>query len=219
MAIDRRLLLNIEWSLVGTTLALLAIGVTVIFSATHNGRLAGLEVRQLYAIALGFVLLIVCLSIDYRRLVDRAPLFYLMALAVLVYVLVAGTRVAGTKRWILLGPLQIQPSEFVKLVTALLVAKIFSEMKKDSLGLSDLIGPGLAVGTLMLLIAAEPDLGTAVTLVPIFMTAALLAGLRAKALGALVLVGVVAGAVGWQFARPYQKERVYNFLDPGRDPR
>ncbi len=221
MAIDRRLLFNVDFPLLGAVLTLLVIGVAIIFSATHGGRGAAASAveRQLWAIALGLGLLLACLAVDYRRLVDRAPLFFLLGVGVLLYLLLLAPRVAGTRRWLLLGSFQIQPSEFVKLVACLVVAKIFAESKKETLGLTDLLGPGAAVGVLMVLIAAEPDLGTAVTLAPIFVTAALLAGLRPRAVGALVLAGVLAGAAGWQFARPYQKERVYNFLDPGRDPR
>jgi rod shape determining protein RodA len=137
-----------------------------------------------------------------------------------VGVLLWGPRIAGTRRWFLLGGLQVQPSEFAKLVAALLVAKLFAESKKDSLGVRDVLGPGAAIGLLAVLIAAEPDLGTAFTLVPIFLTAAFLAGLRMKALLGLLLVGVVVGGLGWMFAlKDYQKARIYSFLDPSLDPR
>ena len=93
--------------------------------------------------------MLVCISIDYRRLVDRAAVLYLLTLGILTYVLLCGPRIAGTRRWVI-GPggFQIQPSEFAKLVAVLLVAKIFAESKKDSLGLVDIIGPGAAVGLL-----------------------------------------------------------------------
>ena len=93
--------------------------------------------KQLYAIALGIVGMLVCISIDYRRLVDRAAVLYLLTLGVLTYLLVSAPRIAGTRRWVI-GPggFQIQPSEFAKLVACLLVAKIFAESKKDSLGLA-----------------------------------------------------------------------------------
>jgi len=220
MPIDRRLLFNIDWGMMAATLILLGIGVATILSATYSGRNSGLEVKQAYWIVLGLVALLVCVSVDYRRLVDHAPLLYLVSVAVLGYVLFLGPRLAGTRRWLVLGPVQIQPSELVKLVAALLVAKIFAESKKDSLGIRDVLGPGAAVGLLAVLIAAEPDLGTAFTLVPLFVTGAVLAGLRLKAVLVLLAVGLVVGGLGWQFGlKEYQKTRIYTFLDPSLDPR
>ncbi|HET6899531.1 MAG TPA: rod shape-determining protein RodA [Vicinamibacteria bacterium] len=221
MAIDRRLLFNIDWGFLGAALILMGIGVATILSATFAGRNTGLEVKQLYAVALGLVGMLVVVSLDYRRLVDRAPVLYLAAVGVLVYVLAFGPRIAGTRRWFM-GPggFQVQPSEFAKLVAALLVAKLFAEAKKETLGLFDLLVPGAAVGLMVVLIAAEPDLGTAFTLVPLFLTVAFLAGLRVRAILGVVLVMLVVGSLGWMFAlKEYQKSRIYTFLDPNLDPR
>jgi rod shape determining protein RodA len=221
MAIDRRLLFNIDWGFLGAALILMGIGVATILSATFAGRNTGLEIKQLYAIALGLVGLLVVVSLDYRRLVDRAPVLYLAAVGVLVYVLFFGPRIAGTRRWFM-GPggFQVQPSEFAKLVAALLVAKLFAEAKKETLGLFDLLVPGAAVGLMAVLIAAEPDLGTAFTLVPLFLTVAFLAGLRVRAILGVVIVMMVVGSLGWMFAlKEYQKSRIYTFLDPNLDPR
>ncbi len=220
MPIDRRLLINIDWGMMAAVLLLLGIGVATILSATYSGRNSGLEVKQVYWILIGLVALLVCVSVDYRRLVDHAPLLYLLSVGALAYVLFLGPRIAGTRRWVVMGPLQIQPSEFVKLVAALFVAKIFAESKKDSLGIRDILGPGAAVGVLAALIAAEPDLGTAFTLVPLFVVGSVLAGLRMKAVLVLLAVGIVGGGLGWQFAlKEYQKTRIYTFLDPSLDPR
>ena len=221
MAVDRRLFFNVDWALLAAVLILTAIGVATILSATFSGRNSGLEMKQLYAVALGLVGMLVCISIDYRRLVDRAALLYLLTLGVLTYLLVLAPRIAGTRRWVI-GPggFQIQPSEFAKLVACLLMAKIFAEAKKDNLGLLDIVAPGAAIALLAALIAAEPDLGTAVTLVPLFLTAAFLAGLRVKAIAGLALVMLVVGGLGWKFAlKDYQKSRVYSFLDPNLDPK
>jgi rod shape determining protein RodA len=118
------------------------------------------------------------------------------------------------------GGFQVQPSEFAKLVAALLVAKLFAEAKKETLGVFDLLVPGAAVGLMAVLIAAEPDLGTAFTLVPLFLTVAFLAGLRMRAILGVFLVMMVVGSLGWMFAlKEYQKSRIYTFLDPNLDPR
>ncbi len=220
MALDRRLLANLDWVALGVVLVLCALGVATIASATEGGRFASLWTKQATLAGVGFAVLLASLLFDYRRLCDRAPLFYAAAVGLLVYVLAFGPRVAGTRRWFFVGPVQVQPSELAKLAAALFIAKVFAEWRKDSLGLRDLLAPGAAVGLLALLIAAEPDLGTAFCLVPMFLAAALLAGLRLRAVGALLLVLAMLGGLGWRFAlKDYQKERIYTFLDPERDPR
>jgi rod shape determining protein RodA len=220
MAVDRRLLFNVDWVLLGATLLLCAVGIATILSATQTGRFAGLHVKQFYLLLAGLVALAACLVVDYRRLADRAPALYVLALAVLGWLLVFGPRVAGARRWILLGSFQLQPSELVKLVAALLLAKMFSEERRESLGLADVALPGAAVGCLALLIAAEPDLGTAFCLVPLFLAVAFMAGLRMKAVVGMLLVLMVVGGLGWRFAlKDYQKSRIYTFLDPSLDPK
>jgi rod shape determining protein RodA len=221
MAVDRRLLLNVDWGTLFAAIVLSVIGVLTILSATYaSPRFGGLYLKQTVALGLGLLALVIAISVDYRRLADRSPLFYLLALAALGGLLVFGPRIAGTKRWFVIGGFQIQPSEFAKLVAALFVAKVFAEFKKDSLNLSDILWPGAAVGVMALLIAAEPDLGTAFTLVPLFLVVAFLAGLRLRAILGAALALAVVGGLGWVFAlKEYQKTRIYSFLDPNLDPR
>jgi rod shape determining protein RodA len=220
MPVDRRMLFSVDWVQLGVALLLSLIGVATIASATQSGRYHGLHVKQLYLIGFALALLLLSLLLDYRRLADRAPLFYLVALASLAYLLMFGPRVAGARRWFLLAGFQLQPSELTKLAAALLLAKLFSEERRESLGLRDVLAPGAAVGLLVLLIAAEPDLGTAFCLVPMFLAVAFLAGLRMKAVAGLMTVLLILGGLGWQYAlKDYQKSRVYTFLDPSLDPK
>jgi rod shape determining protein RodA len=220
VAVDRRLVFNIDWVMLGAVLLLSAIGVATILSATQTGRYSGLYAKQLYLLGVGLLALLGALSVDYRRLADRSPFLYVLALAALVGLLAFGPRVAGARRWFLVGSFQVQPSEVVKLVAALLVAKLFSEERRESLGLADVAGPGAAIGLLALLIAAEPDLGTAFCLVPLFLSVAFLAGLRMRAVAALLGVLLLVGGLGWRFAlKDYQRSRIYTFLDPSLDPR
>jgi rod shape determining protein RodA len=220
MPVDRRLLFNLDWVLAGASLVLCLIGVATIASATQTGRYHNLHMKQLYLIALGVLLMLLALAFDYRRLADRAPLLALLAFASLAYLLAFGPKVAGARRWFLIGGFQIQPSELTKLVAALLLAKLFSEERRESLGLQDVLLPGSAVGVLALSIAAEPDLGTAFCLVPTFLAVAFLAGLRMKAVLGLFTVLAILGGLGWQYAlKDYQKSRIYTFLDPSLDPK
>jgi rod shape determining protein RodA len=219
MGIDRRLLFNLDWVLLLSALLLAVIGVFTIHSATHSDpRWSSVYLKQLYLIALGFVALLLSLLLDYRRLADRAVVFYGLIVIALLYVLRFSPVVAGTRRWILLGRFQLQPSELAKIVAALLLAKIFAESRMETLGLRDVLAPGLALGLLAALIAKEPDLGTAACLVPLFLVVAYLAGLRMRAVAALAFVALVAVAVTWPYLQDYQKKRVYTFLDPSLDP-
>ncbi|HET7294172.1 MAG TPA: rod shape-determining protein RodA [Vicinamibacteria bacterium] len=220
MPIDRRLLLNLDWVLLGASLLLCAIGVAMIHSATFSGTNSALYLKQAAVVGLALVAMLTALALDYRRLADRAMLLYLGVAALLVYVLVFGPRIAGTRRWFLLLGLQVQPSELAKVAGALFLAKVFAEMRKDSLSLRDVLQPGAAVAGLMALIAAEPDLGTAFCLVPLFLAVALLAGLRLRAVVSLLVVGLLLFGLGWKYAlRDYQKVRIYTFLDPNLDPK
>ncbi len=218
LGIDRRLLYNVDWVLLGTALLLSLVGVAMVHSATHSGSSPGLHVKQLVLVGAGLLGLVVAAATDYRRLADRSVLLYVLSAAALVYVLRFGPLIAGTRRWIMIGGFQLQPSEFVKLTAAIFVAKLFSEYRQESLGLRDLVWPGAAVGLLVLLIAGEPDLGTAACLVPMLLTVAFLAGLRMRAVAALVVVMLVASALTWPLLRDYQKIRIYTFLDPSLDP-
>jgi rod shape determining protein RodA len=218
LGIDRRLLYNVDWVLVATALALSLVGVAMIYSATHTGGSPDQYIKQLVLMGAGVVGLVVVAAIDYRRLADRAVLLYVLSAAVLVYVLQFAPVIAGTRRWIVIGGFQLQPSEFVKIVAAIVVARMFAEYRQESLGLRDLVWPGVAVGFLALLIAREPDLGTAACLVPLLFAIAFLAGLRMRAVIGLVLVLLVASALTWPFLRDYQKTRIYTFLDPSLDP-
>jgi rod shape determining protein RodA len=217
--IDRRLVYNVDWVLVGAALVLALVGVATVYSATHSGRNPDLYLKQLTLVGVGTLGLVVAATVDYRRLADRAMLLYALSAVSLVYVLRFGPLKAGTRRWIEVGGFQLQPSELVKIAAAVFVAKIFSEYRQETLGLRDVALPGAAVGLLAVLIVREPDLGTAACLVPLFLAVAFLAGLRMRAVVGLAAVMVLAAALTWPFLRDYQKTRIYTFLDPSLDPR
>jgi rod shape determining protein RodA len=219
VGIDRRLIYNVDWVLLASTLLLSLVGVAMVYSATHAGQKPDLYLKQLALVGVGLVGMAVAAAIDYRRLADRAVLLYVVSLVALVYVLRFGPLIAGTRRWILLGGLQLQPSELVKLAAAVFVAKLFSEFRQESLGLRDVALPGAALGLLALLIARQPDLGTAACLVPLFLAVAFLAGLRMRAVLGVAAVLVLSAGLAWPMLKDYQRTRIYTFLDPSLDPR
>ncbi|MEQ1759338.1 MAG: rod shape-determining protein RodA [Vicinamibacterales bacterium] len=217
--LERRLYHHIDWALVVAIFALCAIGLVQIYSAT--GGPTTTYVTQIYGIAFGIVALLVCLSIDYRSLADKSHFIYGAVLLLLIYVLFFGAVRGGSRRWIDLGVFNLQPSELAKAAVALVLAKFFGdETRRGQLSRGDLIMGGLLAGVPALIIARQPDLGTAVTLVPVLFAVAYVAGMPMRIFGILAIVGILAAPVAWKFAlQDYQKGRISTFLDPEQDAR
>jgi rod shape determining protein RodA len=222
---DRRFYLHLDWPLVAAMYALCVVGVLMIYSTTGDAASAAkarLFLVQIYAILIGTAAFVICLSVDYRSLADRAHVLYAILIGILVYVLVFGVVRGGGRRWIPLPlfNLQLQPSEFVKLALAILLARLFAANQTRLLSTGNLLMGGLLTGVPLLLIMAQPDLGTALTLVPVLLGIAYLAGMRLRVAGVLLALAIVAAPVVWNYGlMDYQKARVVTFLDPWRDPR
>ena len=213
---ERRLHYYVDWLLVGAVYLLCAIGVVMIYSASGGSRL---YLTQLAAIALGTVALAVCLAIDYRSLADRSHLIYGVIVLMLVYVLAFGVVRGGGRRWISLPLFNLQPSEFMKIGLALVLARLFGDSRNRTPSGRDLALGGALTAVPLLLIARQPDLGTAATLVPVLAAIAFVAGMRLKVAGILLAVAIVAAPVVWSVGlQDYQKGRILTFVDPSRDP-
>jgi rod shape determining protein RodA len=133
-------------------------------------------------------------------------------------VLLFGTVAGGARRWISLHAFNLQPSEFAKVGVALVLAKFFGENRRGSPTTGDLLIAGALTLVPLVLVAREPDLGTAVTLAPIFLGIAYVAGMRMRILGILLVVAIVSAPIAWTFAlKDYQKSRISTFLDPSQD--
>ena len=213
---ERRLYYHVDWAMVGAVLALCLIGLMQIYSAT--GGTSPLFVTQTYGIALGFAALLACLAIDYRTLADKSHWIYLAILALLVYVLFFGVVRGGSRRWIDLGAFNLQPSEFAKATIALVLAKFFGDSRRGALTYVDLVIGGAITAGPLLAIYFQPDLGTAVTILPTLVAVAFVAGMPLRIFGVLAIVGVLLAPVAWQFVlQDYQKGRISAFLDPAKD--
>ena len=208
-----------DWWLLATAFSICGIGVLEIWSATRASHLAGMHTHQIYWIVLGVVLMVLVSRVDYHTIMDQAPVLYLIAIAALIAVLAIGHSRFGAKRWLpILGGF-LQVSELVKLIIIIVVARFFAEVRTEQLELGDLIKVAAAVGLPLALIMLQPDLGTALVLVPLVAVGAYVAGLQWKhALTVLALAALMV-PVGWHFLKPYQKERVTTFLRPEEDPR
>jgi rod shape determining protein RodA len=222
---ERRLYFHIDWLLLGAILLITGIGIAMIYSTTYitvpGGGHAGPQVRtQVYAFCIGLVALGVFLWLDYRLLAEHSLLLYVGLCALLLFVLLRGSTQMGAQRWIPIGQFNLQPSEFARVVLSLILAMYFGENRRGATNPSDLMIGGLFMTLPLLLIARQPDLGTAVTLVPVFFGVAYLAGLRMRLLGMIALVAILLAPLAWSFAlKDYQKARITTFLDPEQDPR
>ncbi len=199
-----------DWWLLAIMAAICALGVIEIYSATHGSALAGMHMKQIRWLVIGFVLMFVLSRLDYHVIMDQAPWLYIAALVALVAVLLMGHTRFGAKRWIpVLGEF-FQVSEFVKLIIIIVLARFFAEVRTDELSLQDLIKAGLLVGLPLALILKQPDLGTALVLMPMLIVGAFLAGLQWKHAAVIVMIGVIHAArrVAFHEAVPEGKSHV-----------
>jgi rod shape determining protein RodA len=223
MIVDRRLLPHVDWPLVAALAAITVMSLATIYSVTWDFRLDQPGSRfwsQVYAVPVAFVAMVVCMAIDYRTLVQRSLILYAVLIALLVYVMFFGMLGGGARRWIGIGPFNLQPSELARPVTALVLAMFYGDPRRSARSIGELVLSGLVVGIPFVLIARQPDLGTAATLIPVFVGVVYLAGLRVKWLAVAVAVLVLLSPVIWKFGlHDYQKQRVVTFFDPEKDPR
>jgi len=218
-----------DWLLLAIAFAICGLGIIEIWSATHNSHgMAGLYIKQFEWIGLGLALMVVLSLINYHTVLDQAPILYLVAVAALVAVLAVGHTRFGAKRWLPIPGMGsesagegglFQVSELVKLIIIVVLARYFSEVRTDRLLLRDLAKVAVLTGIPLALILKQPDLGTAMVLLPVAAAGMYLAGLRWQHAAALVLLAGLMVPVGWHFMKPYQKERLTTFHRPEEDPK
>jgi rod shape determining protein RodA len=219
---DRQLLMNFDWVMLIAVLLIAAMGLVNLYSATYAGRMLGTPVflKQLYFFLAGFSFIIILHMFDYRLLLSLNYSFYILVILLLISALVFGSSIAGTQRWINLGFFRLQPSEPAKLMLVITLASYYS--RKDTgqgFSLRELLTPIILTLIPFVLILKQPDLGTALMFVGIFISMTLFVKLRWTTLG--VLVGICAAAIpiGWRFfLKPYQRQRIETFLNPENDP-
>jgi rod shape determining protein RodA len=208
---------DLDWLLLGVAILLASVGVAEVYSTTAHSTLASEYRKQLEWVALGVLAALVVSQVDYRRVVEHAPVLYLASLAALGSVLVLGRAVARTHRWLTIGGQSLQVSELVKLVIIVSAAFYLGRRNPRPVSWKDLVILGLIAGLPAGLVAWEPDLGTALTYLPIVVVGVLLAGIRARQVIALGLLGAVLLPTGWHVMRPYQRDRLTSFMHPSED--
>jgi rod shape determining protein RodA len=213
---------DFDWVLLAIVAAISGMGLLEIYSATHASGMAGMHWKQLTWIGIGLVGMFVISRIDYHTLLDQAPVLYVFGIACLVIVLVMGYSRLGARRWISLGGANLQVSELMKLIIILALARYFTEVHTDRLTLGDMVKVGILTLVPVGLILKQPDLGTAMVLVPVAVIGALLAGVEWKHLAIGVVLVALLVPFGWNMRhhlKPYQQQRIQTFLHPEEDQR
>ncbi len=211
------------------TILIIAVGLLALYSASFNNNVVGVSVfyDQLFCAVLGILLMFLLSRADYRKFFDVAYIVYGISVFFLVLVLVMGRQALGATRWFSIAGVSFQPSEFSKLAIIFFLGRYFSQRRpRLSFDLStslrdlwgDLIWPLILVGISMALIFKQPDLGTAILVMGIFLVMLYAGGIPLKLLGGLFGILGLALPFAWGYLKPYQKDRLLVFLNPSHDP-
>lgn len=226
--IDRRLLRNFDWSIPLVAILISLIGVATIYSATRpvfDTQQQTFYLRQMYWIGLSLIVFLVVVSIDYKYLIRFAYILFIIGIILLVIVLFVGKKGMGAQRWILLGPLSFQPSEFFKILFIIALSRYLSGTEQSkSLGIWELIRIFILFLMIpLILIIKQPDLGTAIMLLILFVSMVMIAGIKRRIAIILIVIGLISipfiGNIMWENLRDYQRHRLIAFIDPDTDPR
>ena len=223
MSFDRRLVTNFDWTTLLLALAIIALSIMLLYSATSERTEGptGMHLKQLMWTGAGLLSMFIVLCIDYQTLSRYAYLLYGILLVSLIVVLLFGRVVNGSQRWLAIGPWHIQTSELAKPILILVLARYFAERTPPGAALltwRDLLLPVVLVGLPFMLIFKQPNLSTAMVLVLILCVMVLTIGLQLKTL--LPLLGFGAGAIPlvWSMLlKDYQRERLITLLNPQPD--
>ena len=218
LRVDRRLLQNVDWALLATALFVITLSVASMLTLAPGRGGSALAWRQLSWVGIGLVALVMVASMDYRTLVRLAPAFYAIGVALLLVVFVLGRTVSGARRWIHLGPVTLQPSELFKLIFVLTLAWVLTWRPGEAPSRGSVLAALALLGVPFLLVVRQPDLGTALVLVPVVVAVLVGGGVRLRVLGACALAGLAALPLAWRVLKPYQQDRLLVYLDPFRDP-
>jgi len=208
-----------DFSFFGISTAIFLLGILYLYSATHATTESSIYTTQLmwylFSLVIGFFVSL----IQPKNFFRYAYFGYLACVVLLALVLVVGQKGMGAQRWILLGPFRLQPSELTKIGVVLALSRWFSLHEPDKeMNLKDLILPFVIAFIPTLLIVVEPDLGTGLLVILIFLVMAFYRRLNLKTITIIVIFGIISGGLMYQFGlKDYQKKRVMTFIDPSAD--
>ncbi|MFH1552637.1 MAG: rod shape-determining protein RodA [Candidatus Omnitrophota bacterium] len=200
------------------------LGVIFIYSATWGQEkgsgltFSALALKQSLWVMIGFAFLFIIANVDYLRILNVAYLAYGLNLASLVFILMFGGEHYGARRWIDLGPISLQPSEFVKITVILALATFLGERREKIGTLKNYLGAVILIMPAVVLIFLQPDLGTALVLVPILFSMLFICGEKLKYLFWSTAIGLGSLPFFWGMLKGYQKTRLMVFMNPNLDP-
>lgn len=211
------------------TTAIMVMGLTALYSASFENVRVPQKVfyDQLWGMPAALLIMYLLSKVDYRRFYDLAYVFYVLNIIVLLGVLLSGRHALGARRWIEIGGISVQPSEFTKLALILMLGRYFSKRRPiillDMIGKAEvlfweLLWPLGLTAVSMFLIFQQPDLGTSLLLLGIFIVMLFAGGLRIRYIGGLFAVMLGVFPFAWHILKPYQKDRLLVFLNPNIDP-
>lgn len=226
MKIDRRLIKNFDWVTLSLIILLTIVGIATIYSATRpalsGGEMPSFYIRQFYWLLVSILALIATVSFDYIWLRRFSYVLYSLGAFLLLLVLALGRTGMGAQRWLNLGVFSFQPSEVFKLFYVITVSRYLSEMH-SKVGLPSLLKAFFLLAFIpVAMLIKQPDLGTALILLLVFLSLIAMKGFQKKAAVLIVLIVLVSipflGHIFWEGLRDYQKNRLVAFMDPGIDP-
>src|SRR5437016_8491673 len=204
---------DFDWVLLIFVLLICGLGVMEIHSATEHTKFAGAHVKQVYWIVGGLCGMFAMSLINYQMLLERVHWIYIAAIASLMMVLIFGQKYLGARRWVKMpGGGHFQPSEWVKLILILAVAKYFADLHQRELSWPDFAKAGAIVIVPMLMVLRKPDLGTSVTYLPIAVMGLFLGGVRFKQAAIVTLGAALLLPLAWHALKPYQRDRLTSFM-------
>lgn len=215
-----RRMLKFDWIAITLIFLLVAIGLAALYSVSrvdNNLNLGDFE-KQNVALVLGIGAAVFFAFFDYRALNSVSTRLYFGALVLLGSVFFIGSRIRGATAWIGIGPFHIEPVEIVKIVMIVFLASFLSKKKAELSMTWRIIGSIVLVAIPVFLIMKQPDFGSASVIVGIWIGMLVASGINKKSLAVLIMVGIIGATSGWFFLKPYQKDRIINFVKPSNDP-
>lgn len=213
----KRWVKDIQWMLVLAVLLLSSIGLLFIHSATHLEE-GNFIAKQMIWMGIGFSIFFGVTFLGYRTFLGISNLIYLAAILLLFAVMAVGGTHLGAQRWLHIGPIVIQPSEFAKLAAALVLANYLGAHPRIENEAKTVVVASLFILFPFFLILKQPDLGTSLLFIPLMASVLLVWGLRYRYFIAAGLMGIISASVLWVFLKEYQKNRLHVFLNPELDP-
>ncbi|MFZ2969989.1 MAG: rod shape-determining protein RodA [Minisyncoccia bacterium] len=210
--IDRTLLLAVA--------ILTLIGLVAIFSTSFNSAGTGVLnfEKQLAFTVAGIIIMLFFSFFDYRALKNYTGILYVFCCVILVSVLFFGASVRGTASWFDLGAFNFQPSEFIKIIIIIILAKYFSRFGLQSNNLKKTIVSGIYVLVPVFMVALQPDLGSSLIIAFTWIAMLLISGIKKSHFLFIIFMAVIISGISWNFVlKDYQKDRVRTFFNSQQD--